>query len=90
MEPAPDLKKMAPEAYDSLRYHRSWARLGWRFVTDPTLSLYTRKVRKDRGDFRLAEELPEGVRGTGATPEFAAGPVVGLEAPRGRDGSPPS
>ncbi len=83
----PDLKTMAPEAYDSLRYHRSWATLGWRFVTDPTLSLYSRPVRKDRGDFRLAEELPEGVKGTGATPEFAAGPVTGPELPPEREES---
>ena len=77
-----------PRVHDPLRYHRSWARLGWRFVTDPKLSLYTRKVRTDRGDFRLAEELPEGVRGTGATPEFAAGPVARVEPPRGREGRP--
>jgi len=67
----PVVKSLAPEAYDTLRYHPSWAGLAWRFVTDPNISLYTRNVRADRGDFRLAEELPQGVKGVGATPEFA-------------------
>ena len=76
----PDIKRIAPEAYDTLRYHPSWAGLAWRFVTDPSISLYTRQTRADRGDFRLMEELPEGMKGAGgATPEFApvesAGPV---------------
>lgn len=67
----PDVKRIAPEAYDTLRYHPSWAGLAWRFVADPKISLYSRNVRADRGEFRLAEELPEGVKGAGATPEFA-------------------
>jgi len=68
----PEVKKIAPEAYD-LPYHPSWTRLAWRFVTDPKISLYTRNVRADRGDFRLAEELADGKSAGGATPEF--GPV---------------
>ena len=69
----PAVKKIAPEAYD-LPYHPSWMGLAWRFVTDPGISLYTRNVRADRGEFRLAEELPDGARSAGgATPEF--GPV---------------
>ncbi len=54
----PDVKQLAPEAYDTLRFHPSWARLTWQFISDPRISLYTRNVRADRGDFRLAEELP--------------------------------
>ncbi len=54
----PEIKKTAPEAYDTLRYHPSWARLAWMFITDPRISLFSRNVRPNRGDFRLAEELP--------------------------------
>jgi sphingolipid delta-4 desaturase len=54
----PELKKTAPEAYETLRSHPSWARLTWQFITDSRISLYRRNVRPDRGDFRLAEELP--------------------------------
>jgi len=54
----PAVKRTAPEAYDTLRYHPSWARLTWQFISDPRISLYTRNVRADRGDFRLAEEIP--------------------------------
>jgi len=71
----PDIKKMAPEAYETLRYHPSWAKLTWRFITDPNISLYTRNVRADRGDFRLAEEVAPGdAPAGGATPEFRPGP----------------
>ena len=66
----PEIKRIAPEAYD-LAYHPSWAKLTWQFITDPRISLYTRNVRADRGDFRLAEEVAPGGRPAGgATPEF--------------------
>lgn len=78
----PAIKRMAPEAYDTLRYHPSWSRLAWRFVTDPSISLYTRNVRPDRGDFRLVEELPTGAKGAGgATPEFAPVDEPGPDPP---------
>ena len=66
----PEIKRIAPESYD-LAYHPSWAKLTWQFITDPRISLYSRNVRADRGDFRLAEEVPVGSRPAGgATPEF--------------------
>jgi sphingolipid delta-4 desaturase len=40
----PALKKMAPEWYDNLVAYTSYTRLLWRFLTDPTLTLFSRIV----------------------------------------------
>jgi sphingolipid delta-4 desaturase len=42
----PKLKAIAPEFYDSLVSHRSWTKLWLRFLFDPKLSLYSRRIRK--------------------------------------------
>ncbi len=42
----PEVKRAAPEAYDTLHYHPSWSKLLWRFIVDPNISLYTRYVRE--------------------------------------------
>ncbi len=65
----PELKRAAPEAYDTLKNHPSWGKLLWWFITDPKVSLYTRNVRADRGDFRLAEESPVEAKNLGV-PEY--------------------
>jgi sphingolipid delta-4 desaturase len=41
----PALKKMAPELYEPLHFHRSWSALLWRFLTDPEITLYSRVIR---------------------------------------------
>jgi len=41
----PRVKAMAPELYNSLHSHWSWTRLLLRFIFDPSLSLYSRRVR---------------------------------------------
>ncbi len=41
----PKVRAAAPEFYDSLDAHRSWTRLLFRFIFDPGLSLYSRRVR---------------------------------------------
>jgi sphingolipid delta-4 desaturase len=51
----PQLKAAAPEWYDRLVSHRSWSRLLWQFLTDNTLSLYSRMVRTDRAAAADAE-----------------------------------
>jgi len=43
----PDLKKMAPEFYDNLFYHTSWFKLWLKFLFDPSLSLFSRMLRKN-------------------------------------------
>jgi len=42
----PRLKAIAPEFYDGLVAHRSWTRLLFRFLFDPSLSLYSRRIRR--------------------------------------------
>ncbi|HVP66292.1 MAG TPA: fatty acid desaturase [Anaeromyxobacteraceae bacterium] len=41
----PALHRMAPELYDGLHSHRSWTKLLWRFLSDPSISLYSRVIR---------------------------------------------
>jgi sphingolipid delta-4 desaturase len=41
----PQLKEMAPEFYDGLKTHRSWAALLIKFIFDPEFTLYTRVDR---------------------------------------------
>ncbi len=53
----PRLKAIAPELYDPLIAHRSWARLLWRFLTDPSLSLYSRMLRKNRAGLAVQQEV---------------------------------
>lgn len=45
----PEVRRRAPEAYDTLSWHRSWTLLLLRFLFDPRLSLFSRVVRADRG-----------------------------------------
>lgn len=44
----PQIRKIAPEFYDTLVYHKSWVKLWLRFLFDPNLSLYSRMVRANR------------------------------------------
>ena len=57
----PAVRKAAPEAYDTLFWHRSWTLLLLRFLFDSKLSLFSRVVRSERGGVRVtpaAEPLP--------------------------------
>jgi sphingolipid 4-desaturase/C4-monooxygenase len=54
----PELKRMAPELYENLHWHRSWSALLWRFLTDPRITLYSRVIRPGVGP---KEEHPEAV-----------------------------
>ena len=45
----PRVRAAAPEAYDTLLWHRSWTKLLFRFLFDPSISLWSRVVRADRG-----------------------------------------
>jgi sphingolipid 4-desaturase/C4-monooxygenase len=44
----PRLRKLAPEMYDTLVWHKSWTKLLLRFLTDRRLSLFSRVVRSER------------------------------------------
>lgn len=52
----PKLKAAAPELYDSLKWHPSWTRLLWRFLTDSNMSLYSRMIRSNRGNVAVVSE----------------------------------
>lgn len=52
----PDLKKQAPEYYDSLKSHNSWTKLFLRFLFDKNISLYMRVLRQERGKVALSDE----------------------------------
>jgi len=41
----PQLRAIAPEYYNNLNYHVSWAKAIWDFITDPDVSPYSRVVR---------------------------------------------
>ncbi|MBS1531442.1 MAG: fatty acid desaturase [Bacteroidetes bacterium] len=51
----PQLKKSAPEYYDTLLSHKSWTILFFRFLFEKEISLYNRIVRKERGKVALTD-----------------------------------
>ena len=53
----PEIKRMAPEAYDTLGSYKSWTRLLLRFIFDRQLSLFARQIRSNRGRVALESEV---------------------------------
>lgn len=45
----PQLKKLAPEYYDSLYAHQSWSGLLWNFLTNKEVTLYSRILKEGKG-----------------------------------------
>ena len=64
----PQIKAVAPEAYEHLHYHTSWTRLLFRFLFDKNLTLYSRMVRDERGGVKLNDEVKPDVELQGAVP----------------------
>jgi sphingolipid delta-4 desaturase len=52
----PQIKKMAPDYYDTLSSHKSWTKLFFRFLFDREISLFSRVIRKERGKVALTDE----------------------------------
>ncbi len=52
----PQIRKQAPEFYNTLSYHTSWTKLFIRFLFDKELSLFSRIIRKNRGKVSLTDE----------------------------------
>ena len=44
----PELKKQAPEFYDTLKYHTSWTKLFFRFLFDKNITLHNRILRDEK------------------------------------------
>lgn len=42
------LKKIAPEYYDTLGFHKSWTWVTWKFLSDPNVGPWTRMRRPTR------------------------------------------
>jgi sphingolipid delta-4 desaturase len=53
----PQIRTAAPEMYDTLIYHTSWTRLLLKFIFDPSISLFSRSVRTERGRVDLNAEV---------------------------------
>ncbi|MFC0513272.1 fatty acid desaturase [Mucilaginibacter angelicae] len=51
----PEIRKTAPEYYDTLYYHTSWTKLFFQFLFDREISLFNRILRKDRGRVALTD-----------------------------------
>jgi sphingolipid delta-4 desaturase len=51
----PQIKKTAPEFYDTLFFHKSWTKLFFRFLFDREISLFNRILRKERGKVALTD-----------------------------------
>jgi sphingolipid delta-4 desaturase len=52
----PDIRKIAPEYYDNLVYHKSWTKLMFKFIFDPELSLFSRIERPNPGKAKTGRE----------------------------------
>jgi len=46
-EKLPQLRKMAPEYYDSLKYHTSWLKVLFEFIFSPKMGPFSRIIRKN-------------------------------------------
>jgi sphingolipid delta-4 desaturase len=44
----PEVRRIAPEFYDSLPQHESWVGVLWNFITDPKMTLYSRTTRASK------------------------------------------
>ena len=51
----PQIKKQAASYYDTLIYHRSWIKLFFRFLFDKEISLFSRLIRRNRGNVPLTD-----------------------------------
>lgn len=49
----PEIKRIAPEYYETLTYHTSWSLLVWKFLTDPSISLFSRMIRDNKGNVKV-------------------------------------
>jgi len=54
----PKLRAIAPEYYESLPHYKSWSKVIWDFITDPSVGPYSRVIRKEN-NLRRAKESKE-------------------------------
>jgi sphingolipid delta-4 desaturase len=44
----PQLRRIAPDYYDNIPFHKSWSAVLWRFIMDPNMNCFSRIVHPDR------------------------------------------
>jgi sphingolipid delta-4 desaturase len=69
----PKLRAMAPEFYNSLKYHSSWSRLLFQFIFDKRYTLFSRVERMKRED--VDPDVPEVVLTSTAGINLSARPI---------------
>ncbi|KAL1410088.1 sphingolipid delta-4 desaturase [Vanrija albida] len=52
----PALRALAPEYYDTLPAHKSWPYVTWKFITDPSVGMWSRAKRANHGE-RIDEHV---------------------------------
>jgi sphingolipid delta-4 desaturase len=57
----PELQKIAPEFYLTLKHHTSWCYVIWAFLTDPEVGPWTRMKRKTVGGV-IPDDIPAAQR----------------------------
>jgi sphingolipid delta-4 desaturase len=72
----PELRRTAPEAYDSLGSHRSWTRVLLRFIFDHQITLFSREVRPRPGQTRADDVTNHDVELVASTSQDLVGPPV--------------
>eukprot|EP00736_Rhodelphis_marinus_P002024 Rmarinus@m.26186 len=52
----PEIRRIAPEFYDTLPYHTSWVKVIWDYITDPTVGAHSRIKRRTLKSPETGEE----------------------------------
>ena len=74
----PQLRAIAKEFYDPLPAHASWPYVTWKFITDPSVGMWSRAKRTGRGDkIDQAFWSAESTSASTLTPELSATRSVG-------------
>ena len=67
----PEIRAAAPEVYENLSAHQSWARLLVRFLFDRKITLFSRIVRNERNQVKLEEEFKPDIELVRSAPQEA-------------------
>jgi sphingolipid delta-4 desaturase len=46
----PELRRLAWDFYEPLPAHKSWPYVTWKFITDPSVGMFSRAKRNERGE----------------------------------------
>ncbi|MGE3852557.1 MAG: fatty acid desaturase [Planctomycetota bacterium] len=77
----PRLRRIAPQMYESLVYHRSWTWLWLRFLFDRNLTLYSRITRHGRAGYELPTNVNDKNFAVVEDPQVASAASAASAAP---------